>query len=121
MAYKNRQAARGCDWQVFPLFFVQGLPRHVQGRQEEGIDARGDVIGKFFLCSLYKDYQDTYKGGKRKESMQIYHFLFLQLFHPKFLKIKCAKFLHDNHSSFIHQFTTNQQQEYTNFFAEFPS
>ncbi len=73
------------------------------------------------ISSLYKDYQDTYKGDKRKESMWIHQFLILQLFHPKFLKIKSAEFLHDNHSSFVCQFTTDKQQEYTNIFEEFPN
>jgi hypothetical protein len=68
------------------------------------------------ISSLYKDYQDMYKGDKRKESMWIHHFAILQLFHPTFLKIESAEFLHDNHSSFVHQFTTNKQQEYTNIF-----
>jgi hypothetical protein len=53
------------------------------------------------ISSLYKDYQDTYKGDKSKESMWIHHFVILQLFHPKFLKIKSPEFLHDNHSSFV--------------------
>jgi hypothetical protein len=68
------------------------------------------------ISSLHKDYKDTYKGGKRKESMWIHHFVILQLFHPKFLKIESTDFLHDNHSSFVCQFTTNKQQEYTNIF-----
>jgi hypothetical protein len=72
------------------------------------------------ISSSYKDYQDTYKRHKRKESMWIHHFVILQLFHPKFLKIESAEFLHDNHSSFVHQFTTNKQQEYTHIFEEFP-
>jgi hypothetical protein len=73
------------------------------------------------ISSLYKDYQDTYKGDKRKESMWICHFVILQHFHPKFLKIQTAEFLHDNHSSFVCQFTTNKQQLYTNIFEEFPN
>jgi hypothetical protein len=59
------------------------------------------------ISSLYKDYQDTYKGDKRKETMWIHHFVILPLFHPKLLKVESAEFLHDNHSSFVHQFTTN--------------
>jgi hypothetical protein len=73
------------------------------------------------ISSLYKDYQDMYKGDKRKESMWIHHFVILQLFHPKFLKIESAEILHDNHSSFVRQFTTGKQQEYTNIFEEFPN
>ncbi len=72
------------------------------------------------ISSLYKDYQDTYKGDKRKESMWIHHFVFLQLFHPKLLKIESAEFLHDNHSSFDCQFTTNDKQLYKNIFEESP-
>jgi hypothetical protein len=48
-----------------------------------------------FKCgtsSLYKDYQDTYKGDKRKESMWIHHFVILQLFHPSSLKLKAQNF-----------------------------
>jgi hypothetical protein len=73
------------------------------------------------ISSLYMDYQDLYKGGKRKESMWIHHFVTLQLFHPKFLEIESAEFLHDNHSSFVRQFATNKQQEHTNIFVEFPN
>ncbi len=73
------------------------------------------------ISSLYKDYQDMCKGGKRKESMWIHHFVILQLFHPKFLEIKSVKFLHDNHSSFVCQFTIDEQQEYTNIFEKFPN
>ncbi len=73
------------------------------------------------ISSLYKDYQDTYKGDKRKESMWNNHFVILQLFHPKFLKIESMEFLHDNHSSFVHQFTTDEQQEYSNISKEFPN
>jgi hypothetical protein len=73
------------------------------------------------IPSLYKDYQDMYKGDKRKEPMWIHHFVILQLFHLKFLKIKSAEFLHDNHSSFVRQFTTDKQQEYTNIFEEIPN
>jgi hypothetical protein len=72
------------------------------------------------ISFLYKDYQDTYKGDKRKESMWIHHFAILQLFHPKFLKIESAEVLHDNHSSFVRQFTTNDQQLFKNIFEEFP-
>jgi hypothetical protein len=71
------------------------------------------------ITSLYKDYQDTYKEGKRKESIRIHHFVILQLFHPKFLKIESAELLHNNHSSFVGQFTNNKKQEYTNIFEEF--
>ena len=42
------------------------------------------------ISSLYKDYQDMYKGDKRKETMWIHHFAILQLFHPKLLKEECA-------------------------------
>jgi hypothetical protein len=73
------------------------------------------------IFSLYKDYQDTYKGGKRKESMWIHHFVSLQLFHPKFLKIESAEFLHDNYSSFVCQFTTDNQQEYTDICEDVPN
>ena len=72
------------------------------------------------ISSLYKDYQDTYNWGKRKESMWIHHFVILQLFHPKFLKFESAEFLHDNYSSFVCQFTTDKQQEYTNILKNFP-
>jgi hypothetical protein len=44
------------------------------------------------ISSSYKDYQDTYKGDKRKESMWIHHFVILQLFHPKLLKSKAQNF-----------------------------
>ncbi len=40
------------------------------------------------ISSSYKDYQDTYKGDKKKDTMWIHHLIILQLFHPKFLKIK---------------------------------
>jgi hypothetical protein len=50
------------------------------------------------ISSSCKDYQDMYKGDKRKESMWIHHFVILQLFHPKLLKIESAEFLHNNHS-----------------------
>ncbi len=73
------------------------------------------------ISSSYKDYQDTFKGDKRKESMWIHHFVILQLFHPKLLKIESTEFLHNNHSSFVRQFTTDKQQEYTNVFEEFPN
>ncbi len=72
------------------------------------------------ISSSYKDYQDTYKGDKRKESMWIHHFVILQLFHLKLLKIESAEFLHNNHSSFVCQFTTNNQQLYKNIFEESP-
>ena len=73
------------------------------------------------ISSLHKDYKDTYKGGKRKESMWIHHFVILQLFHPKFLKIESTEFLHNNYFSFVHQFTTDEQHEYTNIFEAFPN
>jgi hypothetical protein len=72
------------------------------------------------ISSSYKDYQDTYKGDKRKETMWIDHFAILQLFHPKLLKVKSAEFLHDNHSSFVCQFTTNNQQLYKDIFEQSP-
>jgi hypothetical protein len=75
---------------------------------------------KSVISSSYKDYQDTYKGDKRKETMWIHHFVTLQLFHPKLLKVECAEFLHDNHSSFVCQFTTNAQQLYKDIFEQFP-
>jgi hypothetical protein len=72
------------------------------------------------ISSFYKDSQDMYKGGKRKESMWIHHFVILQLIHPKFLKIESPEFLPDNYSSFVCQFTTDKQQEYTNILEKFP-
>ncbi len=94
-----------------------------QQQEESSTTASVRYVSKFKsgITSLYKDYQDMYKGRKRKESMWIHHFVILQVFHPKFLKIKSAEFLHNNHSSFVCQFTTNKPQEYTNIFEEFPN
>jgi hypothetical protein len=72
------------------------------------------------ISSLYKDYQDMYKGDKRKETMWIHHFVILQLFHPKLLKVESTEFLQDKHSSFVCQFTTNDQQLYKDIFEQSP-
>jgi hypothetical protein len=113
MAWKlfgtNNKKSRQLGWQV--------------GELDSLCTASVRYVRKFQsgISSLYKDYQDTYKGGKRKESMWIHHFVILQLFHPKFLEIKSAEFIHDNHSSFVCQFTTDKQQEYVNIFKELPN
>ena len=73
------------------------------------------------ISSSYKDYQDTYKGDKRKEMMWIHHFVILQLSHPKFHRINNVVFYHDNSSLFVCQFTPEKQQEYTNIFNDFPN
>jgi hypothetical protein len=100
----NNKKSRQLGWQVGELDNLRtGSVRNVS-KFKSGI------------TSLYKDYQDTNKGDKRKGSIWIHHFVISQLFHPKILKIESAEFLHDNHSSFVRQFITNKQQEYTNIF-----
>ncbi len=104
---KNKEKSTQLGWQVGELESLWSASMRYVGKFDSGIS------------SSCKDYQDTYKGGKKNESMWIHDFVILQLFHPKFLKIDKAKFLHNNYSSFVHRFTTDKVQEYTNIFEEF--
>jgi hypothetical protein len=100
MAWKffgtNNKKSRQLGWQVGELDNLWTASVRYVSKLKPGI------------TFLYKDYQDTYMGDKRKESMWIHHFVILQLFRPNFLKIESAEFLHNNDSSFVCQFTTNE-------------
>ncbi len=67
------------------------------------------------VSSIYKDYQATYKGEKRKEMMWIQHFVILQMFHPKFCRAKNILFKHKNSGLFVCWFTHKETQEYVIF------
>ncbi len=109
------------------LFGTKNKKTHQLGWQVGELETLWSVSARYVskcnscISSLYKDYQDMYKGDKRNNTMWIHHFVILQLFYLKFLKIKSIEFLCNNTSSFICQFTTDKQQEYTDIFCQFPN